>query len=349
MHIAIETSPLVSGHKLRGTGSYTRQLIEALRKYERKHSYYLFTRGQKLPKSIDVIHYPYFEPFFLTLPIIKTRPTVVTVHDLIPIAYEDHFPRGIRGEVKWRVQKTSLRGARAILTDSFASQKDIARIAALPEQKIHVVYLSPSDSMKPVSDKRIREGVRKKYRMPEQFILYVGDVNWNKNIPGLLHAFAEVKKIFPSECLVLAGKQFRKSELDETKQINKLISDLGLKSGVLSPGYVEQEDLATFYSMASVCVQPSFAEGFGLPVLEAMACGCPVVASDTTSLKEIAGPSRLVDPSDITSISSGIIETLKASPPKRTELIKRGFEWVRKFSWQNVARETVQVYERVLA
>ncbi len=349
MQIAIETFPLKSGHRLRGTGSYTRQLIEALEKYEGKHSYYLFTRGQKLPKNIDLVHYPYFDPFFLTLPLLKMTPTVVTVHDLIPIIFEDHFSRGLRGEIKWRIQKLSLMSASAVLTDSLASKEDIACVTGIDEQKIRVVYLSPSESFHPVVDKKTLTRVQKKYDLPEKFILYVGDVNWNKNIHGLLHAFSRVIKIRPQTSLVLVGKQFHNERLSEIVRLNKLIRDLKLMGNIYRPGYVDDNDLPSMYSLASVYTQPSFAEGFGFPVLEAMACGCPVVASNASSLKEIAGPSLLVNPSDTASMSAGIITVLEKTSSEREAIIKNGFDWVKRFSWQKVARETVAVYERVLA
>src|SRR5258706_7275203 len=107
MHIAIDTSPLANGHKFRGVGSYTQSLIDALQKYEGEHQYSFFT-GNAVFKDVDIVHYPYFDPFFLTLPFKKTKPTIVTVHDLIPLLYPDKFPPGLRGKVKWYIQQRLL-------------------------------------------------------------------------------------------------------------------------------------------------------------------------------------------------------------------------------------------------
>lgn len=340
MRIAIDTTPLQTGHKLRGTGFYTKQFIEALQEYESKYSYYFFTRGQIVPKNVDLVHYPYFEPFFLTLPFAKNKPTVVTVHDLIPIAYPKHFPKGIRGEIKWQIQKASLRTVRAVITDSKASQEDIEKLTGFPSDQTYVVYLAPSAVFRPASGR---------LKLPRRFVLYVGDVNWNKNIPGLLQAFNMAQKSIQDLKLVLVGAQFLNEKLVETREINKIIDELHLDKEVIRLGFVKDEELAVIYSLASVYVQPSFAEGFGFPILEAMACGCPVAASNVSSLKEIAGPSRLFDPTKSEDISKGILDVLKKSGSEREKLIKEGGKWLERFSWKNVAHETVAVYEKALA
>lgn len=339
MRIAIDTTPLQTGHKLRGIGFYTEQLIEALQEHESKHSYYFFTRGQKIPKNVDLVHYPYFDPFFLTLPFAKNKPTVVTVHDLIPIAYPKHFPKGVRGEIKWQIQKKSLRAAKTVITDSKASQRDIHEFTEFPNERIYVIYLAPSAVFHPTSGR---------LKLPARFVLYVGDVNWNKNVPGLLQAFNIARKSIADLKLVLVGKQFFNYELIETRDINKLIHKLDVENEVVRPGFVKDEELAVIYSLASVYVQPSFAEGFGFPILEAMACGCPVVASNVSSLKEIAGPSRLVDPTNSEDISTGILEVLKKSASEREKLIEKGRKWLERFSWKRVAQETAAVYEKSL-
>ncbi len=309
MNIAIDTTPLTSAHKNRGVGSYTKNLIEALQKYENKHSYTLFTRGQKIPDTVDIVHYPYFDPFFLTLPLNKPKPTVVTVHDLTPIIFPDKFPPGLRGSIKWQIQKTSLKGAGRIITDSKNSKKDIARIIDFDEGKIDVVYLAPGPMFSP--------GTHKHVGAP--YILYVGDINWNKNIPELRRAFALVHDRRPRMQLILVGEAFG----------NRLT----------------EKELIELYRGARLLVLPSHYEGFGFPVLEAMAAGCPVVAADTSSVSEIAGPAIRVKP-DADSIASGMEKCLSLSQRARTDLIDKGFAWVQKFTWQRVAHETVASYER---
>jgi glycosyltransferase involved in cell wall biosynthesis len=341
MHIAIDTTPLETGHAFRGVGSYTRLLVDSLKRYEKKHSYSLFTRGQKIPVNADLVHYPYFDPFFLTLPFAKPKPTVVTVHDLIPLVFPDKFPTGFRGAIKWQIQKQSLHGAQRILTDSNSSKNDITRIAGIKKEIIDTVYLAPDPEYHPVGDPAALDDVRKKFSLPKQFILYVGDVNWNKNISGLIRACGEIRKDVK---LVLVGTAFTNTALTETKEINSLIASLGLGASVIRTGHVSWESLAALYSLASCMVLPSFYEGFGLPVLEGMACGCPVVCTNTSSLKEIAGPALRVSPKD-EDIAAGIVQMIHADRQKQVRL---QLDWVKQFNWKKTARETVLAYERAL-
>lgn len=330
MNIAIDTTPLNSPHARRGTGSYTRLLIDALSRYEQQHTYSLFTRGQKVPEHADLVHYPYFDPYFLTLPLMKDKPAVVTVHDLIPLVFPDRFPAGIRGRVKWEIQKISLVGCRRIITDSDCSKKDIANITGFDRGRIDVVYLAPD----PVFAQKHQKPRSKPY------FLYVGDVNWNKNIPGLLKAFASLRH---GE-LVLAGPAFSDNSTRETAEIHRLISALGLDTSVHFIGFVSAGELAGLYAGAIALVQPSFYEGFGLPVLEAMSAGCPVIAADNSSLTEIAGPAVMVNP-EPESIEAGMRKALTLD---RKSQIRRQLDWVKRFSWKQTARMTVQSYEKVL-
>ncbi len=327
MNIAIDITPLKTEHGRRGVGVYTRNLICALKQYEKKHSYSFFTRGQRIPKDADIVHYSYFDPFFLTLPLVKPKPTIVTVHDLIPLVFPDKFPSGLRGTLKWQMQKRSLLGARRIITDSQNSKKDIGRITGFDKTRVDVVYLAPDPIFKPLGNKK----------STPTYILYVGDVNWNKNVPGLLHAFAKI----PNYELKLVGGAFTDAALSETKEINRLIHELDLEKRVTKVGHVTNEELVGLYNGAAVLVQPSFYEGFGLPVLEAMACGCPVVSTDNSSLSEIAGPAVAVT-TDPESIAEGIQTAIK----ERQMLVRKGSEWVQKFTWKKVAAETVKTYEK---
>ncbi len=278
------------------------------------------------------MHYPYFDPFFLTLPLTKPKPAVVTVHDLIPLVFPDKFPPGIRGAVKWRIQKYSLEGAKRIITDSKCSKNDISDITGVNINKIDVVYLAPDPVFKPLNKKISRSG--------KPYVLYVGDVNWNKNVQGLLRAFSKLT----GYNLVLAGNSFRDGTLPETVHINSLIHTLGIEQSVQRVGYVSDEALATLYSRAACLVQPSLYEGFGLPVLEAMACGCPVVCTNISSLKEIAGPAIVVSPSP-DDLARGIMRAVQGD---RETQVTRQYEWIRRFTWEKTAQETIVSYEKVL-
>jgi glycosyltransferase involved in cell wall biosynthesis len=334
MHIAIDTTPLSSGHSGRGVGIYTKFLIEALQKYENSHSYSFFTRGQKVNAKADVIHYPYFDPFFLTLPLIKVKPTVVTVHDLIPLVFPAHFPSGIRGLVKWQLQKMSLRNVHRIIADSHSSKNDIARIIGYNTSAIDTIYLAPTIDIKKCEE----------IKSPEQFVLFVGDVNWNKNIRGLLQAFLIASKAYPKLMLVLVGKAFKDSSLPETNEVDALIAEYNLENRIIKTGWISDGQLATLYSKAMCLVQPSHYEGFGLPVLDAMACGCPVVVSDVSSLIEIAGPSVRVHAGKPEEIAGGIQTIVSLSEEKRKKLISDGRIWVKEFTWKRTANRTVASY-----
>ncbi len=349
MHVAIDITPLHTGHKDRGVGTYTKLLIEALQKYERKHSYSFFTRGQKVSDSVDLVHYPYFDPFFLTLPLLKPKPTVVTVHDLIPLVFPDKFPSGIKGFLKWQLQKFSLKSAKRIIAVSEQSKMDIHQFGRFPNDSIDVILSAPAPIFEVMPNKKKLEKMKRKYKLPDRFVLYVGDVNWNKNIIGMLKAFSIVKSLKSKVTLVLAGKAFNDRSLTEVKEINDLIHSLKITKDVRKLGFVPDVDLVGIYNLATVYVQPSFYEGFGLPVLEAMACGCPVVCSYASSLKEIGGPAISVDPNDFNNIASGIIDVLNLTDDERIKLQRDGLAWAKRFHWKIVAAQTVASYEKALA
>jgi len=348
MNIAINTSPLSGGHKTRGTGIYTAKLIEALGRYEQEHTYSFFTNEKDIPPNADVVHYPFFDPFFMTLPVWKQKPTVVTVHDLIPLVFPQHFPSGLRGAVKWRVQEFSLRSTKRILTDSSASKNDIVRITGYPESRVDVIPLAAS-GMEFVMAKGEQEAIQKRYALPKRFLLYVGDVNWNKNVMGLLEAW----KIFKASdkldiSLVLVGGAFMKPEIPEVNDILSYISQQNLEASVIRTGFVRDEDFAVLYTRAVGLIMPSWYEGFGLPVLEAMHAGVPVIASNRGSIPEISGPALQVDPGDSRTIAETITSLVSMSIQKRSAIIKKGYEWERQYTWQKTAKRTVESYEKAL-
>lgn len=350
MRIAFDVTPLESGHRLRGVGAYTRLLFDALHDFQGIHDFVFFHQGEEIPRDADLVHYPYFDPFFLTLPLIRSKPTVVTVHDLIPIGFPEHFPRGIRGEVKWLVQRQSLRGVDAVITDSLASKKDVVKFVGVHRDKVHVVYLAAAKIFRPIKEMETLASVRNKYSLPKQFVLYVGDVNWNKNIPGLIRAYSKLnQKQRERIALVLVGQAFIDKQLRETSEINTLIDHLGLTREVHKLGLVAEADLAAIYSLATVYVQPSFAEGFGLPVLEALSCACPVVSSNISSLAEIAGPAIKTNPYSTGDLTQKIGAALNMTQVKRQQLIDEGLKWVKNFTLEKTIKNTIKVYEKVLA
>lgn len=351
MNIAIDITPLSTGHKYRGVGKYTKLLIDSLAQYERQHSYSFFVRGQKVPDNCDIVHYPYFDPFFFTLPLNMRLPTVVTVHDLIPLVFPDRFPPGLKGSLRWALQRRLLAKADGVITDSASSKKDIVRIISYKPEDIAVVHLASAPEFTVITDKSSLLHVQKTYGLPQHFLIYVGDVNWNKNIIGLVRAFRIVreKKDGPAPHLMLVGKSFIDEKLLQVREMVSLIKELSLGPYVHRVGYLPDHDLAALYTLASAGILPSFYEGFGLPVLEAMSCGCPVIASTGSSLDEIAGPSIRVDPYNTSDIAAGIFRMMTLSVSERNRLSEKSITWAKRFSWQKVAAETVAIYEKLVA
>lgn len=351
MKIAIDVSPLTGNyglaHRVRGTGFYIENLKTSLLKYHPENQYLFFNRGEKLPEDIDVVHYPYFEPFFLTLPFFKKHKTVVTVHDLTPLVFPQNFPAGLRGRIKWQIQKLALKRAEAIITDSKASKKDIVRYTGIPDKKIQVVYLAAGEGFKKVQSLEFRvQSLRKKYDLPEKFALYVGDVTWNKNLPRLVEAINKT-----NVSLVVIGKALVEERINinnpwnrDLIRVQKLIKN---NKRIIPLGFIPQEDLVILYNLASVFVMPSLYEGFGLPLLEAMSCGCPVVTAENGSIPEVVGNAAFfVDGYSVESISSGIKKVF-SNKELQNELSKKGLSQADKFSWKKTADETMKVYKNL--
>ena len=337
--------PPIAGHKFRGTGTYGEELFKALKKKEEVDISWV-NYGSDI-KEFDLVHYPYFDPFFLTLPIMKHKPTVVTVHDLIPLRFPDQFPKGIRGEIKWFIQKLSLGGAEVILTDSVASKNDIAKFTEIDKEKIKVVYLGVRNEFKVIKEGNILDKVRRKYSLPEKFLLHVGDVNYNKNISGMIKAFAKISQKYSDLYSILVGNGFIEDSPQLSQLIN-IISQLGVGDKIKRLGYIELLDLVGVYNLAQVYLQLSFAEGFGIPVLEAMASGCLVISSNTSSLPELVGEaSLLVNPKNEEEIAENI-EIILTNKGEMQELREKGIKRAKEFTWEKCAEETLEVYKSIL-
>jgi len=352
MNIGIDISPLKQGnfiqHRVRGTGFYINNLKSSFLKYFPNNKYTFFIRCEKLSKNVDLVHYPYFEPFFLTLPFFSKYKTIVTVHDLTPLVFPKYFPRGVKGELKWQMQKMSLKKADAIITDSESSKKDIIKYAGAKPDKVNVVYLAAGDEFR---KKNLSHGqidlLRKKYRLPGKFVLYVGDVTWNKNLPRLIEAC--LKADIP---LVLAGKALLSSDFDRRNPWNQdlvKVQELCIgKKNIIRIGFISDDDLVRLYNIATAFVMPSLYEGFGLPIPEAMSCGCPVISSKEGSIPEVAGDAAFyVDAYDIDSITGGIKEVFSSTDLQK-ELSEKGLIQSKKFSWKQTAEDTIKVYNEVL-
>ncbi len=343
MNIAIDISPLTNGHSVRGTGFYLNHLKNALVEYYPNNTYNFFTESKTISKSVDVVHFPYFDPFFLTLPFIKQHKTVVTVHDLTPLVFPKDFPVGVKGFLKWQIQKRNLQQVDAIITDSKSSQKDIERICGISKEKIHVVYLAAGEQFKKLGNTE-KLVIKRKYSLQDKFILYVGDATVNKNLPRLLDAV--IKLGVP---LVMVGKSLADKTVDSKNLWNKDLIQAQKKVEnnplIKILGFVSDDELVALYNAATLFVMPSLYEGFGLPVLEAMASGCPVVCSRGGSLEEVAGEAAyFVDERNSDSIADGIYKVY-TDQNLQTKLSQEGVKQVEKFNWEKTAKQTNIVYQ----
>lgn len=353
MRVAIDVSPLETGHKVRGVGFYLEHLKNSLIKYYPENEYIFFKAGEKIPRNIDLVHFPFFEPFFLALPLYKKFKTVVTVHDLTPIVFSKNFPRGFRGEIKWQMQRYSLKRADGIIADSKSSKKDIIKIVGVSEKKVSVVPLAAGEHFRKLDKGSWMKDISEKYNLPQKFVLYVGDVTWNKNLPRLLNAVS-----YANLPIVMVGKSLTNENYDrqnpwnhDLNRINEIIDSQTStnKQLITRLGFVDDEDLVKIYNLATVFVMPSLYEGFGLPVLEAMSCGCPVVTTKEGSLPEVAGSAAVyVDAYDYKEIAKGLLEVYN-NENLREELIKNGLENTILFSWKNTASETLEAYKKALS
>lgn len=339
MRVAIDISPISDTNSVRGVGTYTNNLTSALKKIKDGPEIITFS-GVEVP-SVDLVHYPYFDLFFHTLPIKSTIPRIVTIHDVIPLVFPKQFPTGIKGKYNHFLQKRALQNTDAIICDSNISKKDIVEKLGYPDQKIHVIYLAPSGSFRPLKNNNF-EQIKSKYNLPNKFFLFVGDVNWNKNIINLLKAVEKTRVN-----LVMVGKSLTDTNLMQVKEIDKTINNLSISGLIKKTGYITNTELSIIYNLAQATIVPSVYEGFGLPVLESMACGTPVICSNTSSVKEIAGDDVIYfDPYSPQKISESIGLFLSFKQDKLRNIKDRCLKHALLFNWEKVAQQTFEVYKK---
>ena len=341
MKVALDISPINSQHSPRGIGNYTKNLKDNL---QRLNIEVIPIQNSKEEVHVDIYHFPYFDFFFRTLTPHKNAKNIVTIHDAIPLLFPKHFARGIRGNINLFFQKKALTNIDAVICDSNTSKKDINKTLHIPDNKIFVVYLAASGNFKQISNNKTLQITAKKYHLPEKFILYVGDVNWNKNVLPLLEAIK-----ISNVNLVMVGKSLIDKSLPEVSEIENTIKKLNIGSKVTRLGFLTIEDLVHVYNLADLTIVPSLYEGFGLPVLESMACGTPVVCSDNSSLSEIGkGAAIFCDSQDPKDIAQKIKQVYSLTPKGKLALSTKLISHNSNYSWQKVAIETKLVYESAL-
>ncbi len=266
---------------------------------------------------------------------------VVTCHDLISVFFPENLPLASRLFYS-RWMPFCYRKAAMIIADSEHTKKDLMALLKIPEEKIRVVHLAVSRDFRPIKSSKILANVQKKYRTGQKYFLHVGTLEPRKHLEFLVRAFALAVKEGVEENLVITGKKGWYYD-----GLFKLVSKLNLKNRIIFTGYVEEKDLPALYSGATALLFPSLYEGFGLPPLEAMACGTPVISSNTSSLPEVVGRAGiLLPPKDEALWAKNILKIVRDKALART-LSQLGPRTAAKFTWEETARKTVVVYKEV--
>lgn len=285
--------------------------------------------------GLDLLHSP-----ALVGPMLGGRPFVVTVHDLSYYLYPETFRAANRSYLQL-LGRQSVRRARRVIAVSQSTKDDLVKHYGLPATRVDVVYHGVDEAFCPLPAEEVAT-FRARQGLPERFLLFVGTLEPRKNVVRLVEAYAILPQTSPP--LVLVGGKGWFYE-----QVFRRVEELGLASRVHFAGYVPAADLPAWYNAAEVLVYPSLYEGFGLPLLEAMACGTPVISSTASSLPEVVGDAGLlVDPVDVEGLAAAMERVLRDASA-RERMRAAGLHRAQRFTWEDAARQTVASYRRALA
>jgi glycosyltransferase involved in cell wall biosynthesis len=365
----------IDARKLRdyGIGTYVRNLLRHLSRLDHATEYVLLCREQDcgvaaelgenfraVPETapaysvreqlsvpldlrregVDLFHAPHY-----VLPPLTPCRSVVTIHDCIHL----RFPQYLPNRAAYAYARSSLwmatHRARRVLTVSEASKRDILKYFHLPESKIDVIYNAIDERFGQAPSEEEITRVRERYQLNDPFVLYAGNIKPHKNLERLIDAFHILRRHgFDQIKMLIIG-----DEISKYATLRRAVHRHKLHKHVRFFGFVPDQTLAILYRLAGVFVFPSLYEGFGLPPLEAMSSGTPVVTSNVSSLPEVVGDAALlIDPYDSQAIADAMRRVL-SEPALREDLRRRGFERVRHFSWERSVARVRQIYDEVLA
>jgi glycosyltransferase involved in cell wall biosynthesis len=376
MYIAIDyTAAIRQGA---GIGTYVRNLVAALLARDTTNRYTLLTSGRAtserpfptaenvrgrsilIPdRCLNILWYRwrvpvppatlfagrtdlYHGPDFVLPPLGKSMHKVVTIHDLAFLEHPEYAVPSLAAYLK-KVVPESVAAADAVIAVSQETARSLVTHFDTPREKITVIPLGVDKHFRRITDPILLDATRHKFKLRHPLVLSVGTLEPRKNHSGLIKAFyqATKQKDGPAMLAIAGGKGWL---YEETQQ---LIADLKLERKVRFLGRVTDLELVTLYSMADIFAFPSFFEGFGIPPIEAMACGAPVITSRTSSLPEVVGDAALlVDPHNIDEIARTMLRLLKQEP-LRAELRQKGYQRAQQFTWDEVARRTLNVYQQL--
>lgn len=306
-------------------------------------NYYSIREQFQLPgilrkHKVDLLHAPHF-----MLPLVRPCPSVVTIHDVIGLVWKEDLESRIgRVYYRWMIS-AAVRLANRIITVSKFSRNEIIRCLGVNRDKIQVIYSGISPIFRQVTDNVQFENIRTKYRIENEYIIYAGIYKPRKNHAALLRAFQRFLSSEGHANLVLVGP------LKEGEQkLRQLAEKLGISKKVIFTGFVNDSELRLLFSAAKAYACPSLYEGFGFTVLEAMACGLPVVSANETSLPEVAGDAALyANPANPEEFAKAVYDVF-TNTSLRSELIEKGRMNLMRFNWANTARETLGAYHDAL-
>lgn len=366
LRIAIDCRAL--GKKRTGDEVYTKNLVTNLANIDNKNQYFLlFDKEAKiqelgfslpsnfktvtilpsykllwtmysLPKwlrknKVDVLHVQYITPFWLP----RDVKLITTIHDVSWKFYPQHIKKSDLFFLNILIP-TSLNKANKIITVSQTSKDDIVKIFKISPDKIAMIY----NGVDNIVGHAMSDNVIKKYNLPKKFIFYVGTLQPRKNIPALLETFNILNtkyQVLDTKLVIAGGKGHNYDQ-----RIDTLVEKYKLQDKVLFPGFVDEKDLPTMYKLANVFVFPSLYEGFGIPVIEAMAMGAPVIVSNKSCLPEVVGRAGLIiDPEDSIEFAKTIYDLI-SNEKLRNNLIEKGHKRAKEFSWNKMAEETLKLY-----
>lgn len=372
MHIGLNAHLLSLAQTYRGAGInwYIRNLLTYLPRVDHNNRYTAFLSDRRftsselalkfsrLPTSRPVVRILWeqaVQPFALqkegvdllhalafVVPLLSPCPSVVTIYDLSFLLYPEGFKRAKRFYLSL-FTRLSARRARRIIAISENTKRDVVRLLGVSPDKVDVVYCGIDEAFRPLAKDQVAS-FRAKRGLPERFILFVGTIEPRKNITTLIEAFANLHTCEPANLKLVIGGAKGWFYQD----VFARVEELGLEDAVIFPGYIPASELPWWYNAAELFVYPSLYEGFGLPPLEAMACGTPVIVANTSSLPEVVGEAGLtVDPLDVEGLAVAIRRVLDDETLWQ-EMREQGWQRAKGFSWTKTAREIVQVYRRAM-